>query len=156
PEILRVRGRMSFLTKRDTVVHRHLETPAATAETRPALSQSLLKNHGGGLSTCCSLACPEYTLFPIKSSDVSESRRTFIWQPLRLLIIVKPPALRERHDFLHRLYGNPFSRRKPMPEQPALSGNCSGKERDTRAALGPGVATGVSYTSTGSLHFVYT
>src|SRR5262245_20644718 len=52
----------------DTDVHRHPEMPAATAETRLALSQSLLKNHGGGLSTCSSSTCPEYTLFPITSN----------------------------------------------------------------------------------------
>jgi hypothetical protein len=42
--------------------------------------------------------------------DVSESLRAFIWQPLGLLIIVKPPALRERHDFciwLHEQLGRP-------------------------------------------------
>ena len=32
--------------------------------------------------------------------DVSESRHTCIWQPLGLLTTVKPPALRERHDFI--------------------------------------------------------
>jgi hypothetical protein len=37
------------------------------------------------------------------NGDFSESLRTFIWQPLGLLIIVKPPALRERHDSLHSL-----------------------------------------------------
>src|SRR5262249_38099078 len=58
----------------DTVVHRHSETPAATAETRPALSQSLLKNHGIGLSTCCSSASPEYTLSPIKSNTGCRAR----------------------------------------------------------------------------------
>ena len=31
--------------------------------------------------------------------DVSESLRAFIWQPLGLRIIVKPPALREHHDW---------------------------------------------------------
>src|SRR5262245_53697826 len=50
----------------DIVGHRHSETQAATAETRPALSQSLLKNHWGSLSTCGSSAFPEYALFPIK------------------------------------------------------------------------------------------
>jgi len=31
--------------------------------------------------------------------DVSESLRTGIWQPLGLRTTVKPPTLRERHDF---------------------------------------------------------
>lgn len=55
-------------TRTDTVVHRHPETQAATAATRSVFSQSLPKNHGGGLSTCCSSASPKYTLSPIKSN----------------------------------------------------------------------------------------
>src|SRR5262245_42066259 len=53
----------------DTVVRRHFAMQAAPAETRPALSRSLLKNHGVCLSTCCSSAYAEYTLFPIKSIE---------------------------------------------------------------------------------------
>ena len=34
-----------------------------------------------------------------EDGDVSESLRTCLWQPLGLLTTVKPPALRERHDF---------------------------------------------------------
>ena len=34
-----------------------------------------------------------------EDGDVSESRRTCLWQPLGLLTTVKPPALRERHDW---------------------------------------------------------
>ena len=34
--------------------------------------------------------------------DCSESLRTFIWQPSGLLTTVKPPALREGHDFRWR------------------------------------------------------
>src|SRR5262245_8014779 len=50
---------------------------AATAETRPALSRLLLKNHGVCLSTCCSSACVESTLFPIKSND-AQSLHDFV------------------------------------------------------------------------------
>jgi len=36
-----------------------------------------------------------------EDGDFEESLRTGIWQPLGLLTTVKPPALRERHDFLN-------------------------------------------------------
>ena len=39
-----------------------------------------------------------------ENGDFSESLHTCIWQPLGLLTTVKPPALRERHDWL-RLEG---------------------------------------------------
>ena len=35
-----------------------------------------------------------------EDGDCEESRHTSIWQPLGLLTTVKPPALRERHDYL--------------------------------------------------------
>src|SRR5690349_7471814 len=34
-----------------------------------------------------------------EDGDCEESLRTCIWQPLGLLTTVKPPALREHHDF---------------------------------------------------------
>jgi hypothetical protein len=45
------------------------------------------KNRGGGLSTCCSSASPEHTLFPIKSNFVSQrvsSRKVNDWGLRRL------------------------------------------------------------------------
>ena len=35
-----------------------------------------------------------------EDGDCEGSRRTCIWQPLGLLTTVKPPALRERHDYI--------------------------------------------------------
>ena len=42
--------------------------------------------------------------------DFEESLRTCIWQPLGLLTTVKPPALRERHDYLGCTTLAPLSR----------------------------------------------
>jgi hypothetical protein len=43
-----------------------------------------------------------------EDGDCEESRRTCIWQPLGLLTTVKPPALRERHDFLVACYSEVY------------------------------------------------
>jgi len=49
-----------------------------------------------------------------EDDDCSESLCTCLWQPLGLLTTVKPPALRERHDFSQGFCIDHNSLRKPL------------------------------------------
>jgi len=49
-----------------------------------------------------------------EDGDFEESLRMVIWQPLGLLTTVKPPALRERHDFSQGFCIDHNSLRKPL------------------------------------------
>src|SRR5207248_1825449 len=69
----------------DSGVRRPPETRAAPAETLPGLSWSRLKNRGVGPLICYSLACTEYTLFPIKSIDEGYSGATLVRPALERL-----------------------------------------------------------------------